>query len=60
VIPPLLLFLLFSLMAAAGAYLIGVHFKGRLAGVLAGLLTLLFFIVLLWGVYELMRRGGVV
>lgn len=58
-INPLFLFALFSLMAATGAYLIALHFKGRLAAAVVGFLTLLFFIGLLWGVHELMRRGGV-
>jgi hypothetical protein len=60
VIHPLFLFVLFSLMASTGAYLIATHYKGRLAGTVVGVLTLLFFVALLWGVYELMRRGGVV
>ncbi len=56
---PLLLFVLFSLMASIGASLIALHFKGRLAAAVVGFLTMLFFVVLLWGVHELMRRGGV-
>jgi hypothetical protein len=59
VINPFFLFALFSLMAATGASLIALHFKGRLAAAVVGFLTLLFFVVLLWGVHELMRRGGV-
>lgn len=57
---PFFLFILFSLMAATGAYLIAAHYKGRLTGAAVGFLTLLFFVALFWGVFELMRRGGVV
>jgi drug/metabolite transporter superfamily protein YnfA len=55
---PLLLFVLFTLLSVAGAYLIVAHLRGRRAGVLAAVLTALFFAALLLGVLALIRRGG--
>lgn len=40
------LFTLFALLSALGAYLIGAHFRGRRTGLLAALATLAFFIAL--------------
>jgi hypothetical protein len=55
---PLLLFGLFTLFSVAGAYLVTAHSRGRKAGILAGLLTALFFAGLLFGVLALIRQGG--
>jgi hypothetical protein len=41
-----ILYLLFSLMAAAGAFAIGLTFRGRRAAWTAALVTILFFAVL--------------
>lgn len=40
------LFTLFALLSAVGAYLIAAHFRGRRAGLLAALSTLAFFAAL--------------
>jgi hypothetical protein len=40
------LFALFTLLSALGAYLIGAHFRGRRTGLLAALATLAFFAAL--------------
>ena len=40
------LFALFALLSALGAYLIGAHFRSRRTGLLAALATLAFFIAL--------------
>lgn len=40
------LFTLFALLSALGAYLIGAHFRGRRTGLLAALATLAFFAAL--------------
>jgi hypothetical protein len=57
--PPNLVFLLFALLAAAGAYLIAAHHRGRLAGLGAALLTLVFFAAVFAGLIALLRDGGV-
>ena len=46
---PLLLFVVFTLLSAAGAYLVVANWKGRRAGIVAALL---------FGVLALMRNGG--
>jgi len=56
---PLGIFLLFALLSGAGAYLVVARWRGRVAGVWATLLTLLFFAALLAGLWALMRGGGV-
>ena len=43
---PASLFVVFALVAAAGAYLVGAHFRGHRAGLLAALGTLAFFAAL--------------
>jgi 4-amino-4-deoxy-L-arabinose transferase-like glycosyltransferase len=55
---PRLLFGLFTLFSVAGAYLVTAHTRGRKAGILAALLTALFFVALLLGVLGLIRQGG--
>jgi hypothetical protein len=55
---PLTLFFLFALLSAVGAYLAAAHWRGRAAGVLAALLTALFFAALLAGLWALLRSGG--
>jgi hypothetical protein len=55
---PLGLFLIFALLSVAGAFLAVAHWRGRRAGVLAALLTALFFAALLVGLWVLLRSGG--
>ena len=55
---PLLLFVVFTLLSVIGAYLVAAHWKGRRAGVVAALLTALFFAAVLAGLTALMRNGG--
>jgi hypothetical protein len=57
---PLLLFVVFALLSAIGAYLVAAHWRGRRAGVVAALLTALFFAALLTGLLALMRNGGMI
>jgi hypothetical protein len=57
--PPNLVFALFALIAAAGAYLIAANFRGRQAGLVAALLTLGFFAAVFAGLIALLRSGGV-
>ena len=57
---PLLLFVVFTLLSAAGAYLVVANWRGRRAGIVAALLTALFFAGLLFGVLALMRNGGMI
>src|ERR1700709_2702646 len=51
---PLLLFVVFTLLSVAGAYLVAAHWRGRRAGIVAALLTALFFAAVLFGVLALM------
>jgi hypothetical protein len=55
---PLALFLVFALLSVVGAGLAAAHWRGRAAGVWAGLLAMLFFAVLLAGLWGLLRSGG--
>lgn len=55
---PVLLFSLFALFAAAGAYLIVAHLRSRKAGAWAAAATMLFFVVLFAGVLALLRYAG--
>ena len=55
---PLVLFVVFTLLSIAGAYLVAAHWRGRRAGIVAAVLTALFFAALLAGVLALMRNGG--
>jgi drug/metabolite transporter superfamily protein YnfA len=57
---PLLLFVVFALLSVVGAYLVGAHWRDRRAGIVAALLTGLFFAALLFGVLALMRNGGMI
>lgn len=48
------LYVLFTLLSALGAYLIGAHFRGRRTGLLAALATLAFFLALaaaMWALF---------
>ncbi|HLX10590.1 MAG TPA: hypothetical protein VKY89_22265 [Thermoanaerobaculia bacterium] len=56
--PPNVVFVLFALIAAAGAYAIASHFGGRRAALGAALLTLLFFAAVFAGLTALLRSGG--
>jgi hypothetical protein len=56
---PNFVFVLFALLATAGAYLIVAARRGRLAGLGAALLALIFFAVVFAGLLALMRSGGV-
>lgn len=47
------LFVLFALLSATGAYLIGAHFRSRRTGVVAALGTLAFFAALAMGMAAL-------
>lgn len=55
---PVLLFSIFALFAAVGAYLILAHLRSRKAGVWAAAATMLFFVVLFAGVFALLRHAG--
>jgi hypothetical protein len=57
--PPNLVFALFALLAAAGAYWIAASRRGRLAGFGAALATLIFFAAVFAGMVALLRSGGV-
>lgn len=51
---PSILFALFALFSAAGAYFLTAQTRGRTAGVVAALLTLFFFALLFVGLLFLM------
>jgi hypothetical protein len=53
-------FVLFALLATAGAYLVLARQRGRAAGLWGAFATLLFFAALFAGVLCLLRSGGVV
>lgn len=55
---PLLLFVVFTLLSVVGAYLVMAHWRGRRAGIIAAVLTALFFGLVLCGVLALIREGG--
>lgn len=55
---PTIIFLVFTVLSAVGAYLILAHFKGWRAGAAAALGTVLFFAVLYAGLLALLRSGG--
>lgn len=50
---PSLLFTLFAVFSAIGVYLIVAHHKGRRAGILMALATVLFYVALFAGVLSL-------
>ena len=52
-LPPAVLFAVFALAAAAGAYQIGAHFRGWRVGLVAALGTLAFFAALGAGMWAL-------
>ena len=56
---PNFVFVLFALLATAGAYLIVAARRGRLAGLGAALLALIFFAVIFAGLVALLHSGGV-
>jgi hypothetical protein len=55
---PLGLFGLFTLLSVVGAYLVTAHQRGRRAGIVAAVLTALFFGAVLAGLIALIRQGG--
>ena len=55
---PWILFVLFALLSAVGAYLALANARSRTAGIWGALLTLLFFAVLAVLVLALLRDGG--
>ncbi len=56
---PFALFGVFALLSTLGAYLVVAHGRGRRAGIVAAVLTALFFGALFFGVLALIREGGV-
>jgi drug/metabolite transporter superfamily protein YnfA len=54
---PSILFVLFALFSAAGAFLIVSQVRSRAAGIVAALLTLFFFAALFLALLALMPRG---
>lgn len=55
---PSILFALFGLFSAAGAYFLTVQTRSRTAGIVAALLTLFFFALLFLGLLFLMPEGA--
>ncbi len=55
---PSILFGLFTLFSSIGAFLITAHFRGRAAGIVAAVLTLIFFAALFGGLVALMPSGS--
>jgi len=55
---PNFVFVLFALIATAGAYLIAAARRGPLAGLGAALLALIFFVAIFAGLLALLRSGG--
>ena len=55
---PSILFALFALFSAAGAYFLTAQTRGRTAGIVAALLTLFFFALLFTGLLFLMPPEG--
>jgi hypothetical protein len=56
---PTVIFLLFTALATAGAYLVTAHHRSRRAALGVAAASLLFFIILAAGLFALMRSGGV-
>jgi len=52
------LFGLFTLLSVGGAWWVASHLRGRRAGILAAVLTALFFGALFLGLLALIRQGG--
>jgi hypothetical protein len=55
---PTIIFVVFTVLSAVGAYLVLAHSRGRRAGAVAALGTVLFFTVLYAGLLALLRSGG--
>lgn len=55
---PLLLYCLFALLSAVGAFLAAAHHRGTRAGLLGASATLLCFAALGWWLLSLFREGG--
>ena len=53
-----IIFTLFALFSGVGAYVFLSHFRGRRAGVVGALLTLIFFAALYAGLVTLIRQSG--
>ena len=56
---PTLVFGLFALVSGVGVYLLLNHLRGRTAGLLGALLTLILFAALFAGLVALLRGGGI-
>lgn len=56
--PPEIVFALFAVISTVGAYLITAHRRGRLAGVGAALLSLIFFVAIYAGLLALLRGAS--
>jgi hypothetical protein len=55
---PTVIFLLFTLLATIGAYLVTTYHRGRGAGAAVAAASLLFFAALAAGLLALLRSGG--
>ena len=55
---PLALFFLFAILSVVGAFWAVAGWRGRTAGIVAALLTVLFYSVLAAGLVFLLQRGG--
>jgi NADH:ubiquinone oxidoreductase subunit 3 (subunit A) len=55
---PSILFVLFALFSAAGAYFLAAQTRGRKAGIVAALLTLVFFALLFAALLFVMPKEG--
>ncbi|HEX2644071.1 MAG TPA: hypothetical protein VHU81_13845 [Thermoanaerobaculia bacterium] len=55
---PLVLFVLFTVLSTAGAYLVLSRNVSRAAGIWAAVATLLFFVAIAWGLVWMMRGSG--
>lgn len=55
---PSILFALFALFSAGGAYFLTAQARGRTAGIVAALLTLFFFALLFTGLLFVLPPGG--
>ncbi|HYN19379.1 MAG TPA: hypothetical protein VE078_00345 [Thermoanaerobaculia bacterium] len=49
---------MFAVFSSLGAYFLAAHFRGRASGIVAALLTLLFFVALFLGLLALMPAGS--
>ena len=54
---PVAIFVVFTVLASLGAYLIGRHAKGPRVGLIAAGVTCLFFLGLGWALLKLIEEG---